>query len=329
MTRTRGAGTRPASPGCADTLTARRRTSTPKGCPPQRQRALGTRARGIGRGALGAASRAEPRKEAGRDARVPEEGAPQAPADVAAVRETVATILADVRERGLDAVREYSRRFDGWDPPSFKVGEEEIEAARRRHRPDVLASLDFAHAQIERFARLQRESMNDFEVETRPGVFLGQRHIPVANVGAYVPGGKYPMLMSAQMSILTAKVAGVRRVVACAPPYRRRGHLPRDAVVDGASPAPTRSGASAACRRWPLMAYGGGAAARAGRFHRGARQHVRGRGQAAALRRRSASTCSPVPPRSSSSPTRRRTRSSSRPTCSGRPSTARPRRRCS
>ena len=115
----------------------------------------------------------------------------------------------------------------------------------------MLASLDFAHAQIERFARLQRESMTDFEVETRPGVFLGQKHIPVANAGAYIPGGKYPMLMSAQMSILTAKVAGVRsRRRLRASLQGSRGSTPR-CCGRWRSPAPTRSGASAACRRSP------------------------------------------------------------------------------
>lgn len=151
---------------------------------------------------------------------------PKAPADVAAVRETVSSILAGVRERGLEAVREYSRRFDGWDAPSFKVRNGEIERAKASIAPDVLASLDFAHEQIKGFAQLQRESMTDFEVETRPGVFLGQKQIAVANAGAYIPGGKYPMLMSAQMSILTAKVAGAGRVVACAPPYQKQGIYP-------------------------------------------------------------------------------------------------------
>jgi sulfopropanediol 3-dehydrogenase len=149
------------------------------------------------------------------------------PSDSAAeVRETVTRIIDNVRTRGLDAVREYSRTFDGWDPPSFKVAAEEIERAKAAIAPDVLSSLDFAHAQIKEFARLQRESMGDFEVETLPGVFLGQKQIPVANAGAYVPGGKYPMLMSAQMTILTAKVAGVDRVVACAPPYQGKGIFP-------------------------------------------------------------------------------------------------------
>jgi sulfopropanediol 3-dehydrogenase len=149
-----------------------------------------------------------------------------AQADLRAVQQTVAEIIDDVRVHGLEAVREYSRTFDHWDPPTFKVGEQEIAAAKASIAPDVLASLDFAHEQIAGFARLQRDSMHEFEAETRPGVFLGQRHIPVANVGAYVPGGKYPMLMSAQMTILTAKVAGVERVVGCAPPFEGRGIYP-------------------------------------------------------------------------------------------------------
>jgi sulfopropanediol 3-dehydrogenase len=151
---------------------------------------------------------------------------PKAAADLARVHDTVAGIIADVRARGLDAVRQYSRTFDGWDPPSFKVAPEEIERAKAAIAPNVLSSLDFAHAQIKAFAQSQRASLTDFEVETLPGVFLGQKQIPVANVGAYVPGGKYPMLMSAQMSVLTAKVAGVERVVACAPPYQAGGIFP-------------------------------------------------------------------------------------------------------
>ena len=151
---------------------------------------------------------------------------PPAPADEQAVRDTVAEILRRVRDEGLAAVREYSRRFDGWDPPSFKVDEAEVAAARDKLSPEVLASLEFAHAQVKHFAELQRASMLEFEEETRPGVFLGQKHIPVGSVGAYVPSGKYPMLMSAQMSILTAKVAGVPRVVGCAPPFEGAGIYP-------------------------------------------------------------------------------------------------------
>ena len=151
---------------------------------------------------------------------------PPAPADVRRVADTVSTILAAVRAEGWDAVRRYSRELDAWDPPDFRVGAEDIERARATLAPDLLESMDFAHAQIGRFAGLQRQSMHDFEEETLPGVFLGQRHLPIANVGAYVPSGKYPMLMSAQMSILTAKVAGARRVVACAAPYEGRGIYP-------------------------------------------------------------------------------------------------------
>jgi hypothetical protein len=150
----------------------------------------------------------------------------RASAGLEAVRDTVTRIIDDVRERGLDAVREYSARFDHWEPPSFIVAEKEIAAAKASIAPNVLASLDFAHEQIKGFAQRQRDSLRVFEVETRPGVILGQKHIPVANVGAYVPGGKYPMLMSAQMSILTAKVAGVQRVVGCAPPYQGNGIYP-------------------------------------------------------------------------------------------------------
>jgi sulfopropanediol 3-dehydrogenase len=151
---------------------------------------------------------------------------PPAPADEQAVRDTVSEILRRVKAEGLAAVRDYSRRFDGWDPPSFRVAEADILAARDRLAADVLASLEFAHDQVRHFAELQRASMLEFEEETRPGVFLGQKHIPIANVGAYVPSGKYPMLMSAQMSILTAKVAGVSRVVGCAPPYGGSGIYP-------------------------------------------------------------------------------------------------------
>jgi len=159
-------------------------------------------------------------------ARFLKEAAPGAAADRQAVASTVATILAAVRERGLDAVREYSRTFDDWDPPSFRLDESQIAEAHGAIRREVLASLDYAHSQIRHFAELQRASLKEFEEEVRPGTWLGQKLIPIANVGAYVPGGRYPLLMSAQMSILTAKVAGVKRVVACTPPYAGRGSFP-------------------------------------------------------------------------------------------------------
>jgi sulfopropanediol 3-dehydrogenase len=115
--------------------------------------------------------------------------APQPAADRDALRDTVASILADVKSRGLDAVREYSRKFDEWNPPSFQVTEEQVASATKEVPANILASLEFAHCEIKSFAQLQRDSLSEFEIETRPGVVLGQKLIPVANVGAYVPGG--------------------------------------------------------------------------------------------------------------------------------------------
>jgi sulfopropanediol 3-dehydrogenase len=146
--------------------------------------------------------------------------------NLAQVRDTVAEILEAVRSKGEEAVRYYSRKFDHWDPPTFKVDLSTIEEVRSRLSGDLLEAMQFAHDQIENFARLQLESMREFEKETLPGVVLGQRHIPVGSAGAYIPGGKYPMFMSAQMSVLTAKVAGVKRVITCAPPWEGKGIYP-------------------------------------------------------------------------------------------------------
>jgi sulfopropanediol 3-dehydrogenase len=151
---------------------------------------------------------------------------PLEPQDVQRIRETVTEILERVREEGEAAVRHYSRKFDNWDPPSFQVDAAAIEAARKQLSGEVLEAMEFAHTQIKSFARLQLESMHEFEEETLPGIILGQRHIPVRSAGAYVPGGRYPMLMSAQMSVLTAKVAGVERVITCAPPWEGKGIYP-------------------------------------------------------------------------------------------------------
>ena len=140
------------------------------------------------------------------------------------VRSTVEAIVGDIEARGDDAVREYSRRFDQWDPADFRLSQAEIEAARRQLSRREIDDIVFAQAQIRNFARVQRDSLRDVEVETLPGVVLGHRHIPVNAVGCYVPGGKYPMIASAHMSVLTAKVAGVPRVVASAPPYQGRAH---------------------------------------------------------------------------------------------------------
>ncbi|MCS7172416.1 MAG: histidinol dehydrogenase [Armatimonadetes bacterium] len=155
---------------------------------------------------------------------------PKVEGDRRTVEETVRGILEDVRRRGEEAVREYSRRFDGWDPPRFRVTEEEVQRARRILPGQLLEDIEFAAEQVRAFARLQRETLQPLETEIRPGVILGHRHIPVASVGCYVPGGRYPLIASALMSIITPKVAGVERVVACAPP-RGEGIYPATLVA--------------------------------------------------------------------------------------------------
>jgi sulfopropanediol 3-dehydrogenase len=136
------------------------------------------------------------------------------------VSATVTAVIDDVRDRGDDAVREYSLRFDGWSPDSFRLQPDEIDRAVAGVASNVLDDIRFCQAQVRRFAEAQRASIGDVEIETLPGVTLGHRNIPVASVGAYVPGGRYPMVASAHMSIVTAKVAGVERVAACTPPLR-------------------------------------------------------------------------------------------------------------
>ena len=140
------------------------------------------------------------------------------------VRGTVEGILADIEARGDAAVRELSAKFDGWEPETFLLTEREIEGAMGKLSKRELADIRFAQEQVRNFAQVQRDSMLDVEVETLPGVVLGHRHIPVQSVGCYVPGGKYPMVASAHMSVATAKVAGVPRIVAAAPPYKGGAH---------------------------------------------------------------------------------------------------------
>jgi len=143
--------------------------------------------------------------------------------------ERVRSILDDIETRGEAAVRELSERFDGWAPASFRLSEAEIQAAVDSVDPRTVDDIRFAQAQIRSFAETQLASMLPVETETLPGVTLGHRHIPVQNVGAYVPGGRYPMVASAHMSVLTAKVAGVPRVAACTPPIN--GSLPAETVT--------------------------------------------------------------------------------------------------
>jgi sulfopropanediol 3-dehydrogenase len=142
----------------------------------------------------------------------------------AKVRATVEGILGEIKARGDDAVRDLSARFDKWSPESFRLSAAEIEKAIGQVAKRDLEDIKFAQAQVRGFAQKQRESMQDIEVETLPGVILGHRHIPVNSIGCYVPGGRYPMVASAHMSIVTAKVAGVPRIIACAPPFRGGPH---------------------------------------------------------------------------------------------------------
>jgi sulfopropanediol 3-dehydrogenase len=142
----------------------------------------------------------------------------------AKVRETVEAILAQVEERKDTAIREFSEKFDKWSPQDFHLSAQEIERAISQVRKRDLDDIKFAQAQVRNFAQKQRDSMHDLEVETLPGVVLGHRHIPVNAIGCYVPGGRYPMVASAHMSIVTAKVAGVKRIIACAPPFKGGPH---------------------------------------------------------------------------------------------------------
>ncbi|MEO7150572.1 MAG: histidinol dehydrogenase [Burkholderiaceae bacterium] len=142
----------------------------------------------------------------------------------AQVRQTVEQILAAIEQRGDAAVREYSKQFDGWDPADFRLDADAIGKAMRRLSARELEDIRFAQTQVRNFAQKQRDSMVDIEVETLPGVVLGHKHIPMNAVGCYVPGGKYPLIASAHMSVLTAKVAGVKRIVATAPPYEGEPH---------------------------------------------------------------------------------------------------------
>lgn len=144
------------------------------------------------------------------------------------VREIVETVLADIEARGDAAVRELSIKYDGWDREDYRLSQAEIDACMDALGPQALKDIAFAQAQVRNFAEIQRESMQDVEVETLPGVILGHRHIPVNGAGCYVPGGKYPLLASAHMSVITAKVAGVPRVITCAPPFEGK---PAAAIV--------------------------------------------------------------------------------------------------
>ena len=167
----------------------------------------------------------------------------------------VAKMLADLRTRGMDAVREYSQKFDDWTPNDFELSPTQVDEAIARCDDQVIADTDFCQGNVRAFAEAQLATLHPLETEIRPGVILGHRHIPVARVGSYVPGGRYPMFGSAQMSIIPAKVAGVGMVIGCTPPVRGEGYFP--ATVN----AMKRAGADrifilGGVQAFALMAYG-------------------------------------------------------------------------
>ena len=148
--------------------------------------------------------------------------------DDAKTRAVVEATLADIEARGDVAVRELSEKFDSYSPESFKLSDADIEALMAQVTPREMADLKFAQENVRRFAQAQRDSMLDIEVEMQPGVILGHKNIPVQSVGCYVPGGKFPMVASAHMSVATASVAGVPRIIACTPPFNG---VPNPAVI--------------------------------------------------------------------------------------------------
>jgi len=152
------------------------------------------------------------------------QGQEQSEAAEQKVRETVEQIISDVKVRGDDAVRELSEKFDRWSPASFRMSAEEVERTVALLPDETINDIKFAQSQIRGFAQAQRDALRDIEVETMPGVRLGHKNIPVNRVGCYVPGGRYPMVASAHMSIVTARVAGVKEIIACTPPTDGAAH---------------------------------------------------------------------------------------------------------
>lgn len=145
------------------------------------------------------------------------------------LKANVESILDDIRVRGESAVRELSQRFDNWSPENFRLSDEEIETILASLPQQTIDDIKFAQAQVRKFAQAQRDALRDIEVETLPGVILGHKNIPVNSVGCYIPGGRYPIVASAHMSIVTAKVAGVKRIIACTPPIQ--GKIPAATVA--------------------------------------------------------------------------------------------------
>ncbi|MGC8605876.1 MAG: histidinol dehydrogenase, partial [Desulfomonilaceae bacterium] len=146
--------------------------------------------------------------------------------DIRLVQDSVRTILEKIRNEGESGLRYYSEKFDNWSPKSFRVSDDEIRLAKNKLPASEIEDIDFCQTQIRTFAKEQMSRLVNFEVETLPGVHLGQKVIPVSSSGSYIPGGRYPMLASAHMTVITPKVAGVSRVVACSPPVHGQGLWP-------------------------------------------------------------------------------------------------------
>jgi sulfopropanediol 3-dehydrogenase len=138
----------------------------------------------------------------------------------------VSRMLSDIEKNGMDAVRKYSRQFDDWDPPGFRMTDAEIGEAIKRVSPEAIRDTDYCQGNVRAFAKAQMETIGDLVVETQPGVTLGHKHIPVNSVGCYVPGGRYPMFGSAQMSMIPARIAGVKNIIASTPPVKGQGYYP-------------------------------------------------------------------------------------------------------
>lgn len=145
------------------------------------------------------------------------------------VIKTVKSVIADIKENGDKAVRSYSEKFDKWSPKSFRLSQEDIDRCIANCSKQTIDDIKEVQKNVRQFAEAQRKSITDFEIESKPGVFLGQKNIPISTVGCYIPGGKYPLLASAHMTILTAKVAGVPKVIACTPPIL--GEIPNASIA--------------------------------------------------------------------------------------------------
>jgi sulfopropanediol 3-dehydrogenase len=171
----------------------------------------------------------------------------------------VSGLLLQLRKNGMDAVRDYSRKFDDWAPPDFELSAKQIDEAISKCSDQLIEDTDYCQANVRAFAEAQLATMKPLEVELRPGVILGHKHIPVNCVGAYVPGGRYPMFGSAQMSIIPAKVAGVKTVVACTPPVKGEGYYP--ATINAMKKAGAdRIFVLGGVQAFAMMAYGMGVA---------------------------------------------------------------------